>query len=146
MYPLRRAPVRAASTLLACGILLAFAACKTEAPQAADELAGVRQVAANGSFEEMDGENPKGWRHRNWQRGSDASFAVGSSGRTGGRSVVISSEKGADASWIAPVPIRPYSRYKLCGWIKTENVVPGSGRGAQININGGGGGRGGARA
>lgn len=136
MSPLRMTTIRAASTLLACGILLAFAACKTEAPQAADELAGVKQFVANGSFEEMDGENPKGWRHRNWQRGSDASFAVGSSGRTGGRSVVISSEKGADASWIATVPIRPYSRYKLSGWIKTENVVPGSGRGAQINING----------
>jgi alpha-N-arabinofuranosidase len=99
-------------------------------------LAGVKQFISNGSFEEMDGENPKGWRHRSWQRGSDASFAVESSGRTGGRSVMISSEKGADASWIATVPIRPYSRYRLSGFIKTENVVAGTGRGAQINING----------
>ncbi len=57
-------------------------------------------------------------------------------GATGGRSVSISSAKGADASWVATVPIRPYSRYRLSGFIKTENVVAGSGRGAQINING----------
>jgi len=121
----------------ACGlILIALAACKAPAPQSHDELAGVKQFVANGSFEEMDGENPKGWRHRNWQRESEASFAVASAGRTGGRSVMISSDKGADASWIATVPIRPYSRYKLSGWIKTDNVVPGTGRGAQINVHG----------
>ncbi len=121
----------------ACGlILVALAACKAPAPQSHDELAGVKQFVANGSFEEMDGENPKGWRHRSWQRGGDAVFTVGPIGRSGGRSVAISSEKGADASWIAVVPVRPYSRYRLSGYIKTENVVAGTGRGAQINIHG----------
>ena len=67
-----------------------------------------------------------------------AAFAVASVGRTGERSVQVSSEneKGADASWVAIVPVRPYSRYRLAGWIKTENVVAGTGRGAQINVNG----------
>ncbi|HSA96310.1 MAG TPA: alpha-L-arabinofuranosidase C-terminal domain-containing protein, partial [Acidobacteriota bacterium] len=41
----------------------------------------------------------------------------------------------ADASWVATVPIRPYSRYRLSGWIRTENLVAGTGRGAQINVN-----------
>jgi len=131
----------ALTVLVACGMLFSFVSCKARSPRPGDELAGVTQFIPNGSFEEMDGENPKGWTHRNWQRGSDAKFAVGpfASGpaaRSGGRSVLISSERGADASWIATVPIRPYSRYRLGGWIKTENLVPGESRGAQINVDG----------
>jgi len=129
------------TVLVACGMLFSFVSCKARAPQPGDELAGVTQFIPNGSFEELDGENPKGWTHRNWQRGSDAKFAVGpfASGpaaRLGDRCVMISSEKGADASWLTTVPIRPYSRYRLGGWIKTENLVPGTSRGAQINVNG----------
>jgi alpha-N-arabinofuranosidase len=122
--------------MIACGLLLSFVSCRTGGPQAGDELAGVTQFVANGSFEEMDGENPKGWRPRSWQRGGGAEFAVEAVGRTGGRSVRISSEKGADASWLATVPVRPYSRYRLSGWVKTKDLVPGPSRGVQINING----------
>jgi len=49
---------------------------------------------------------------------------------------MIASEKGADASWLARVPIRPYSRYRLSGWIRTENLAAETGRGALINIHG----------
>ncbi|GAG93313.1 unnamed protein product, partial [marine sediment metagenome] len=57
-------------------------------------------------------------------------------GRTGEKSALISSEEGADASWSARVTIRPYSRYKLTGWIKTENLKATTGRGAQFSIQG----------
>jgi len=135
MSPLRHKTLYATIALVACGLSLTFVACKPGAPAAEDDLAGVTQFVANGSFEEMDGQNPKGWRPRSWQRGG-AEFAVASSGHTGARSVMISSEKGADASWMAAVPVKPYSRYKLGGFIKTEGVEAGTGRGAQINING----------
>ena len=128
--------VLASIILAACGLVLFTTGCRSDGPGEKDELAGVTQFVVNGSFEEPDGQLPKGWRTRSWQRDGDAAFDVESSGRTGGRSVSISSAKGADASWVATVPIRPYSRYRLSGWIKTENVVAGSGRGAQINING----------
>jgi alpha-N-arabinofuranosidase len=128
------APIATLGVILATA--LALAACKPEAPKAADELAGVTQFVANGSFEELDGPNPKGWRTQSWQRGGGTEFAMGPAGHTGSRSITISSDKGADASWVAVVPIRPYSRYRLSGWIKTENLVRGTGRGAQINVNG----------
>jgi alpha-N-arabinofuranosidase len=125
---------------VACGLLLAAASnCRpreAREAQAKDDLAGVTQFIANGSFEEMDGPAPKGWTSRSWQRGGDAVFAVESTGHSGARSISVSSEKGADASWLAVVPIRPYSRYRLSGWVKTENLVAGTGRGAQINVNG----------
>ncbi len=121
----------------AAGILsgLGFFGCGSGVPQPWSELSGVSQFAPNPSFEEMDGERPAGWTPRYWAR-MGAQFAVEEEGRTGARSISISSEKGADASWLAVVPIRPYSRYRLSGWIKTENVEPGRGRGALINVHG----------
>jgi alpha-N-arabinofuranosidase len=133
----RFSPTALASIILAaCGLVLFTTGCRSKGPGEKDELAGVTQFVVNGSFEELGGQLPNGWRTRSWQRDGDAAFDVESSGHNGGRSVSISSAKGADASWIATVPIRPYSRYKLSGFIKTENVIAGSGRGAQINING----------
>jgi len=132
----RTRPAGAMAALFAAGLLLAaLPGCKSGAPGAADEFAGVTQFVKNGSFEEMDGERPAGWRPRRWQRG-EVSFDVGSPGRTGERCVSISSEAGADASWVTSVPVRPYSRYRLSGFIKTENVVAGTGRGALINVHG----------
>jgi alpha-N-arabinofuranosidase len=122
--------------LAALGLLMSLSACKSGPPKAQDELAGVTQFIANGSFEEMAGQNPKGWTPRSWQRAGDAAFVVESTGHAGARSVAISAATGADASWVATVPIRPYSRYRLSGWIKTENLVPGTSRGVQINVNG----------
>jgi alpha-N-arabinofuranosidase len=130
-------PTALASIILAaCSLVLFTIGCRSNGPGEKDEFAGVTQFVVNGSFEELDGQLPKGWQTRSWQRDGDAAFDVESSGHKSGRSVSISSAKGADASWVATVPIRPYSRYKLSGFIKTENVVAGSGRGAQINING----------
>jgi alpha-N-arabinofuranosidase len=134
--PLRKHTRFLIASILACGLLISLASCKAGGPKAVDELAGVTQFVANGSFEEMEGENPKGWVSQRWDREGDALFAVEPAGHNGSRSVLISSDRGADASWVAVVPVRPYSRYKLSGWIKTENLVPGESRGAQINVNG----------
>ncbi len=123
-----------AAALAAVCLLAAGAGCKFGAPREADEFAGKVQFIDNPSFEDLTGDNPKGWEPRSWQR-SAAVFKV-EPGRTGSRSVSISSDKGADASWVTIVPIRPYSRYRLGGWIKTENLVPGKSKGALINVNG----------
>jgi alpha-N-arabinofuranosidase len=117
-----------------CGLILVFAACKSEPPGTADEFADRTQFVVNPSFEDITGDKPTGWEPRTWA--PEAVFKVDTAGRTGTRSVMIASEKGADASWITAVPIRPFSRYKLSGWIRTENLVPGNSKGAIINING----------
>ena len=117
-------------------LVLSLASCAKSKPQAGDEPADVTQFVANGSFEEMDGDNPKGWLPRRWQR-AEAAFAVEPSGHSGVRSVMVSSEKGADASWLATVPVKPYLRYKLSGWIKTQDLVPGTSRGRKRRSRGG---------
>ncbi|MGA2533871.1 MAG: alpha-L-arabinofuranosidase C-terminal domain-containing protein [Candidatus Aminicenantales bacterium] len=130
----RPSPAALSVILGILGLWLCFAACKSRTPKAAGEWAGKSQFIANPSFEDMAGDNPKGWEPRAWQPG--AVFKVEPAGHSGSRSAAISSEKGADASWVTVVPIRPYSRYRLGGWIKTENLVPGKSKGALINVNG----------
>ncbi len=87
----------------------------------------------NASFERANGNLPAGWEQRTY--GGQARFRYARRGRTDGRSVMIESSTGADAGWFATTHVRPFSRYRLSGWIKTENLVAGSGRGAQLNVH-----------
>jgi alpha-N-arabinofuranosidase len=90
----------------------------------------------NPSLEENDGKNPIGWQTQNY--GGRAVFKYDSNtAHSGTHSVMISSERGADASWFSQVPVKPYSKYKLTGWIKTEDVnTINDGFGALFNLHG----------
>jgi alpha-N-arabinofuranosidase len=88
----------------------------------------------NSSFEDIDGGLPKGWKTMTWQ--PKAEFALDSSvAHTGKNSVRISSAEGADASWMTVIPVKPYSKFRLSAWIKTQNLEPGTGKGALINFH-----------
>lgn len=91
-------------------------------------------LAPNGSFEEGGPRGPRGWRQERW--GGEGAFAHANVGRTGNRSLELSSANGADISWSANVNIEPFARYRLSGWIKTEEVKPASGaQGALLNLH-----------
>jgi alpha-L-arabinofuranosidase len=115
--------------------LCLVSACGPSRPVADDPLADVTQFIPNPSFEEMDGDLPRGWKTAVWRKNGE--FRVDDVARTGERSVMISSETGGDLAWTAVVPVRPFARYRLSGWIKTEDVrsVDG-GAGALLNIHG----------
>jgi alpha-N-arabinofuranosidase len=101
----------------------------------AQVAAARNQPVRNGSFEDVTGNAPAGWRTAQFQRG--AQFAVETAGRTGSRSVKISSAEGADAAWTTVAVVRPYAKYRLTGWIRTEAVEPaGAAKGALLNIHG----------
>lgn len=87
----------------------------------------------NASFERVAKGQPQAWRTEKW--GGQGVFQYVEGGRTGKRCVMISSETGADIGWACTVPIEPYARYRLSGWIKTENVKPKGGRGALLNLH-----------
>jgi len=94
-----------------------------------------QNVLPNPSFEDAQGNRPRGWRTETWT--GQATFRHAQVGRTGNRSVEIASETGADVAWTATVAVDPFARYRLSGWIKTENLVPlDGGRGALLNIHG----------
>lgn len=88
----------------------------------------------NASFEEAEGNRPAGWRQQRWS--GQATFRHGEIGRSGGRSAMIASEQGGDASWTLTVLVEPFARYRLSGWIKTEKVEVTNGRGALLNVHG----------
>jgi alpha-N-arabinofuranosidase len=87
----------------------------------------------NSSFEQQRDGRPTGWRTEKW--GGDGVFEHARVGRTGQRSVLIASEQGGDIGWAANVAVEPFARYRLSGWIKTENVQVKNGRGALLNLH-----------
>jgi alpha-N-arabinofuranosidase len=91
----------------------------------------VPNLIENASFEQAAGDTPAGWNRRVW--GGSGTFTCASIGRTGGRSVQLGSERGADISWIQDVPVKPGTEYRLAGWIKTENVAGATG--ALLNVH-----------
>ncbi|MBW8039927.1 MAG: hypothetical protein FVQ85_08015 [Planctomycetes bacterium] len=87
----------------------------------------------NRSFEKAINNRPANWERRTYNGRGEFEYVEG--GRTGKRAVMLSSENGADIGWLTSVPVKPRSKYKLTGWIKTENVEGGSGKGALFNVH-----------
>ena len=100
----------------------------------APNLPALDESIPNASFEEVTEDQPTGWRVHRW--GGEGNAVVADFGRTGERCVELSSEGGADISWGARLVVRPWSRYRFSGWIKTEGVVGTTGDGALFNLHG----------
>ncbi len=90
-------------------------------------------MVENPSFEKAAGDNPFAWTRQTYA--GDAVFEYTQPGHTGQRSVMIASTTGTDAGWQTSAPVQPFSRYRLTGWVKTENGEAGSGQGALLNLH-----------
>jgi len=88
----------------------------------------------NPSFETVDGTTPAGWRAARFS-GPAAEAAIDGVAHTGQHSARITAREAADFAWTTVVAVRPYSKYRLSAWIKTENVQVGTGSGALLNIH-----------
>ncbi len=77
--------------------------------------------------------NPNGWRKVTYS--GTAEHTVDDTGRKNKRSLKIASTDGSDASWSVTVDVRPQTRYRLSGWVKTKDLAAGSGKGALFNIH-----------
>jgi len=92
-----------------------------------------KQLIVNPSFEELKDGKPLGWRAVTYQ--PEAVLEVDNLARSGQKSVKISSANGADTSWSTIVKVKPYSRYRLTGWIKTRDIKSAGGQGVLLNIH-----------
>ncbi len=97
-------------------------------------LVCAENLLRNPSFEAIRGDSVRGWTQNTWA--GTAEFRVFEGGHSEARSVMIESKDGADASWSQTVPANPFGKYRLTGWIKTENVTPTTGQGVQLNAHG----------
>ena len=89
------------------------------------------ELPKNGDFETVAGGKPARWHTEVWAGKPTFMLEKGRSGNA----VAVSSEEGADGAWQANVPVLPHSTYQLRGWIKTEGVKRGGGRGALLNLH-----------
>ena len=97
-------------------------------------MAAGENLIANGSFEQAAGSQPDGWRTHDWA--GTGSYTYVESGREGSHAVRIAARQPADLCWQHTVAVKPGSIYRLSGWIRTEDIAPGSGRGALFNVHG----------
>jgi len=95
--------------------------------------AETENLLANAGFEALRGDAPEGWTTRVWSGAGE--FSSVAEGRGGSRAVRIASADGGDLSWQATVPVRRGAVYRLSGWIRTEGVAAGTGRGALLNVH-----------
>ncbi|KAA3607513.1 MAG: alpha-L-arabinofuranosidase [Planctomycetota bacterium] len=91
------------------------------------------KALTNGSFEELEHDHPAAWFPAAWA--GKGKQSVAESGRSGA-GVVIRSQEGADIAWSQTVDVLPFARYRLEGWIRTEQVIPIGGHGALLNVHG----------
>jgi putative membrane-bound dehydrogenase-like protein len=113
----------------------AAAAKPAPAPAAANAAPGKepQNLLANGSFENVSGDAPTGWRASTW--GGGGKLTVDSStAHSGAHSVKISSEDGGDLSWSQNVHVKANTRYRLSAWVKTKNL-DGEAMGALFNVH-----------
>lgn len=89
----------------------------------------------NASFEDAENGLPKGWRPVDWYKKGQLTVDE-TVARTGRRSVRISSTEGAVAYFQTDVALKPFSKYRLSGWVKTQDLSAAKGEGARINLEG----------
>jgi len=87
----------------------------------------------NSSFEKQTNNKPDGWEPQTYN--GEAEFDCVQGGHSGQWCVMITSQSGTDAGWLASASVEPNSKYRLSAWIKTENISADSGRGALLNLH-----------
>jgi putative membrane-bound dehydrogenase-like protein len=115
----------------AAGVLLAAAA---NAPAVTAPAAPVN-LMPNPGFSQP---GPEGWSLKNYvvARPEAVEMSLSPAGRNGGTALMIRSSERADVGAGALVPVKPNTRYRVGGWVKTENLKTLGGRGALFNVHG----------
>ena len=89
----------------------------------------------NPSAEEVESSVVKGWTADNRNRDAIL-FYDSETAQHGTRSLMIRSGREAYGRWSTKVNLKPWSKYRFSGWIKTENIESTRGRGAGFRLDG----------
>jgi len=126
-----------ASRLQASGVLVAAA---TELPvgETKPEVAAPKNLLPNADFSEKNGSLPAGWTLRTYsaENPGAVTLSLSEGGRNGGTCLKIESSARADVGAGAEVQVKPNTRYRLSGWVKTQDLQNRGGRGAMMNVHG----------
>jgi len=125
-------------SIVFCGILVLLAVSLFAGPARAEDSKA--QAMENLGFETVKDGAPVGWSKQGWS-GKASQQKITDGGRSGKRCAMIASTEGGDIAWSNSVTVKPLSKYRISGWIKTKDVKPHPSRkgyGAMLNIHGGG--------
>lgn len=94
----------------------------------------------NADFSLADGDAPQHWGDLQVYNGADAPTVrvrhTATAGRKGTPCLEITTAKASDCGVFVTVPVAPASRYRLSGWVRTENLEPRNRSfGAMMNIH-----------
>ena len=94
---------------------------------------GPKDVLSNGNIEKVTASKPDGWSPRFYSGSRNASFTAAKEGRNGTVCLKVTSDQRSDSGWGATAKVKRNTRYRLGGWIRTENV---NGSGSMFNVHG----------
>ena len=97
------------------------------------ETEGPRDILHNGNIENISGNRPDGWNPRYHGGSRNAAFSAVEEGRNGSMCLKVTSDQSSDSGWAASIKVQRNTRYRLGGWIRTENV---QGSGSMFNVHG----------
>ncbi len=115
----------------AAGVLLAAAGTSVATEKAAAPV----NLMPNGDFSKP---GPEGWALKTYGSAHPEAISmnVSPAGRNGTPCLMITSPEVADAGAAAVVTVKPNTRYRLGGWVKTDGFRNRGGRGAMFNVHG----------
>jgi azurin len=87
------------------------------------EATAMKNLLANGSFENANGFMPAGWEMGSL-RGGTIEVELANVGHTGAHAVKLSAKEPSSGDLITKQRVKPATRYELSGWIKPDPVRP----------------------
>ena len=98
-----------------------------------EKTKGPKDILPNGNIEKVTSDRPEGWGPRFYGGSRNARYTAVKEGRNGTMCLKVSSDQRSDSGWGATLKVKRNTRYRLGGWIKTENVA---GSGSMFNVHG----------
>jgi putative membrane-bound dehydrogenase-like protein len=115
----------------AAGVVLAALA---TLPTGGNEAPAPPNLLPNPGFEDAQ-TGPWSLRSYGVQDPASVTMQVTGNGRNGGKCLMIRAGRRADVGAGVEVEVKPNTRYRLGGWIRTENLRPRGGQGALFNVH-----------
>ncbi|MFO1076304.1 MAG: PVC-type heme-binding CxxCH protein [Planctomycetota bacterium] len=95
-------------------------------------------LLANAGFEQAENGMPVGWTDVRRYGGAEVTARAAANGRNGGLCLEVACAQRSDSGVAATVQLERGARYRLSGWVMTQNVVPAPrAPGVMFNIHGG---------
>jgi alpha-N-arabinofuranosidase len=91
-------------------------------------------IIQNPSAEITDGSVVKGWTYD--PRARNVIHFYDNIAQEGTKSLFIKADRFAAGRWSTKVLLKPWSKYRFTGWIKTENLISNNGKGAGFRMDG----------